>query len=253
MTVARFLRNWALAFLVPRPLVGLLGLPRYLRDWRTWMKLGGPRLRWIDSYPCLADRSAETPLDPHYFYQSGWLARRLAASAPARHVDIGSSAAMIAVLSAMVPTLHVDYRPLRASLPGLECCAGDILALPFADGSEASVSCLHVLEHIGLGRYGDPIDPEGSRKAAAELSRVVAPGGTLYLSVPVGRPRICFNAHRVFDARDVLALFPAFSLRSFALVDDAGRFIVDAHPGVAAGLSYGCGMFELVRGSMAMA
>jgi SAM-dependent methyltransferase len=247
LTVSRLLRNWVLAFLAPRPLVGLLGLPRYLRDWRAWKGRGGAPLRWRDSYPCLADWSIETPFDPHYFYQAAWLARRIRAAAPAHHVDIGSSTSMIAVLSAMVDTVHVDYRPLRASLPGLECRAGDILALPFADGSLASLSCLHVLEHIGLGRYGDPVDPLGSEKAAAELARVVAPGGVLYLSVPVGRPRVCFNAHRVFDAEEIVSLFPSLSLRGFALVDDAGGFAPEASPRAARGLDYGCGMFELAR------
>jgi SAM-dependent methyltransferase len=245
--VAGLLRNWALAFLAPRPLVGLLGLPRYLRDWRAWRERGGAPLRWRDTYPCLADWSTETPFDPHYFYQGAWLARALAAAKPARHVDVGSSAAMLAVLSATVETLHIDYRPLRAALPGLECRAGNILALPFADASVPSLSCLHVLEHIGLGRYGDPVDPEGSRKAAAGLARVVAPGGRLYVSVPVGAPRVCFNAHRVFAAEEIVELFAGFELRNFALVDDAGGYAATARIEDARGLDYGCGMFALVR------
>ena len=245
---AMLLRNWVMAFLAPRPLVGLLYLPRYLRHWREYAKrsLESP-LRLIDSYPCLGDWTRTTPLDAHYFYQGAWLARRLAMHRPAKHVDVGSSALMLSVLSATTEVLHVDYRPLQATLPGLRCVAGDILDLPLPEASVDSLSCLHVIEHIGLARYGDPIDPEGARKAAAELARVLAPGGRLYVSAPIGRERTCFNAHRVFDTESLRAMFAPLRLEGFALVDDAGRFRDPADQAAAAGLEYGCGMLELSR------
>jgi SAM-dependent methyltransferase len=110
-----------------------------------------------------------------------------------------------------------------------------------------SVSSLHVIEHIGLGRYGDALNPEGSRLAAGELARVLRPGGRLFLSVPVGRQRVCFNAHRVFAPTTIVLLFASLKLRTFALVDDSGRFSEDiAFDGVG-DLDYGCGMFEFVR------
>lgn len=246
--MASLLRNWILAFVAPRPLVGVLFLPRYIRHWREYAaKADGEALRFADSYPCLGDWVGATPFDAHYFYQGGWLARRVRDAGPAEHVDVGSSAQTIAVVSAMTPVTHVDYRPLRATLPGLRCVAGDILDLPYPDGSVRSLSCLHVLEHIGLGRYGDPIDPHGSGRAARELVRVLAPGGRFYLSVPVGRGRTCFNAHRVFDPESVLALFDPLRLEAFAFVDDHGDFHEPAKPGQARGLDYGCGMFEFSR------
>jgi SAM-dependent methyltransferase len=146
-----------------------------------------------------------------------------------------------------VPTVFVDYRPLQVALPGLECVAGDAARLPFRDGSVASLSCLHVIEHIGLGRYGDPIDPAGSTKAAQELARVLAPGGRLYLSAPVGRARVCFNAHRVFDPQALPRMFPGLRRTSFSYVDDAGAFHPGAEPAAAAGRDYGCGMYVLVK------
>ncbi len=246
--MSSLLRNWVLAFVAPRPLVGALYLPRYLRHWRAFSsKARDDRPRVADSYPCLGDWTSTTPFDPHYFYQAAWLARQLAARRPARHVDVGSSAQTIAAVSAITEVLHIDYRPLKAELAGLRCMAGDILALPFDDASVPSLSCLHVIEHIGLGRYGDAIDPEGSRKAAGELARVLAPGGRLYLSVPVGRQRICFNAHRVFAPETMLDWFASLTLESFALVDDDGRFHPAADRAAARGLEYGCGMFEFSR------
>jgi len=242
------LRNWIRAFLVPWPFAGVFGLPRYLRQWREYssaMRSNAPRV--ADSFPCLSDWTSGTPFDPHYFYQGAWLARRIAAHRPRRHVDVGSSVLTLSVLSATTDVLHLDYRPLQAELPGLRCLGGDIHDLPLAAASVDSLSCLHVIEHIGLGRYGDPIDPEGARKAAVELLRVLAPGGRLYMSAPVGRERTCFNAHRVFGAATLLAMFAPLRLEGFALVDDAGRYRDPATMDSAAGLEYGCGMFEFSK------
>ena len=97
-----------------------------------------------------------------------------------------------------MPFVFVDYRPLRAIMQGFQPIGGDLTRLPFATHSISSLSCLHVIEHIGLGRYGDPIDPLGTAKAAAELERVLRPNGRLLLTTPVGRERVQFNAHRIF-------------------------------------------------------
>lgn len=205
------------------------------------------KLRWQDSYPCLADKVTATPFDPHYFYQGAWLARRVATGRPSLHVDIASSALTMSVLSAVCPTVFLDYRPLRVNLDGLTSVAGSVTHLPFASASIQSLSCLHVIEHIGLGRYGDPLDPTGSIRAAHELVRVLAPGGRLYLSVPVGRERVCFNAHRVVSPATVQSWFAPLDLKHFALVGDDGRFSESCHVMAGEGLEYGCGLFEFIR------
>ena len=197
----------------------------------------------MDSHPCLMDRTSTTVFDPHYFFQAAWLARKLAAVGPARHVDIGSDVRIINVLSAFIPVHFLDYRPLKVRLSGLSCEADNLLGLSRGDRSIDSLSCLHVIEHVGLGRYGDPIDPEGSRKAAAELVRVLAPKGRLYVSVPVGRERVCFNAHRVFAPDAVPRLFSGLCLDSFSFVDDSGIYHEMASTQDAKGSDYACGMY----------
>lgn len=237
-----------MAFVSPRPLVGLLFLPRYFIHWFRYVSSeGAQKIRVLDMQPCLGDWSTHTPFDAHYFYQGAWLARRVCSAKVARHVDIGSSVLTMSVLSAQVETTFVDYRPLKASLPGLTSIAGNILDLPFADASVNSLSCLHVIEHIGLGRYGDPIDPQGSVKAALELQRIVSAGGKLFLSLPVGRERICFNAHRVHAPASVLKMFPQMKLVEFSYVDDDGQYHEDKSIEAASHLEYGCGLFQFEK------
>jgi len=238
------LRHWIMALLYPRPVIGLLYLPRFFAHWIKYSRAApDTKIRLMDLQPCLGDWSTHTPFDAHYFYQGAWLARRIRTSKIDRHVDIGSSVLTISMLSAHVDTTFVDYRPLKASLPGLISIAGNILDLPFADNSVDSLSCLHVIEHIGLGRYGDPINPQGSVKAALELQRIVNHGGKLFLSLPIGRERICFNAHRVHAPASVLAMFSQMKLLEFSCVDDAGHYHEVKPIEIASHLEYGCGMF----------
>jgi len=150
----------------------------YAQAWRNYSSLPDAEvLRVEDAYPCLYDRTVAHPIDAHYFYQDIWAFKAILASGAKEHVDVGSRAILVGMLTAITKTIFVDIRPLDVGLENYESRPGSILALPFADSSVASLSCLHVAEHIGLGRYGDPLDPLGTQKAAAELSRVLAPGG----------------------------------------------------------------------------
>jgi SAM-dependent methyltransferase len=226
----------------------LPALARYLRDRSEYVRLpGAERLRRYDDNPQLLDWVPTSPFDPHYLHQDAWAARELHRMGVTSHVDVGSRISFVAGIAAFTEVTFVDIRPLDAEVLGLTSVAGSVLDLPFADRSLASVSCLHVAEHIGLGRYGDPLDPAGTRKAAAELARVLAPGGSLLFSLPVGEPRTNFNAHRVHDPLAVPGMFPGLRLDGFAAVDDQGRFHGDARPGDLVGASWGCGMYRLVR------
>lgn len=111
------------------------------------------------------------------------------------------------------------------------------------DNSIPSLSCLHTVEHIGLGRYGDNIDPEGTKKACKELSRVLAKKGHLYFSAPIGKNRICFNAHRIHLPDEILKYFKDLKLVSFSVVDDDGIFFQNVDYRKFRNLHYGCGMF----------
>jgi SAM-dependent methyltransferase len=207
-------------------------------------------VRWEDRLPVIGEATAETAYDRHYVYHTAWAARVLAATRPAYHVDISSSLFFVAIASAFVPVRFYDFRPADVVLPGLTCAAADLLKLPFPDATVPSLSCMHVVEHVGLGRYGDPLDPGGDAAAANELSRVLAAGGNLLFVAPVGRPRVAFNAHRVYGYDDVLALFPSLTLQEFTLIPaDAGRggLLVDAGRDACDAEDYGCGCFWFQR------
>jgi len=222
-----------------------------IRRFRELSRRGDPRfpIRDEDRYPCLDDATATTAFDQHYVYHTAWAARVLAKTRPLVHVDIGSYLYFATVVSAFVPVRFYDYRPARVELQGLETGFADLLGLPFGDGSVASLSCMHVVEHIGLGRYGDPLDPDGDLKAMGELTRVLAPGGNLLFVVPVGEPRVMFNAHRIYAYEQVINAFPRLALEAFALIPELGpdNLVFGASPERVARERYGCGCFLFKR------
>lgn len=217
----------------------------------TLRHVSNPRfaLRWRDRWLCLGDATSVTGFDRHYVFHTAWACRVLAESRPAEHVDISSSLYFVATASAFVPIRFYDYRPAQLGLSGLVCDHADLTRLHFADGSIASLSCMHVVEHIGLARYGDPLDYDGDLKAVAELRRVLAVGGQVLFVVPIGgEARIQFNAHRIYTYRQVLGMFPNFELVEFALIPDDGSslgLIRHAQEELSNAQRYGCGCFWL--------
>lgn len=214
-------------------------------------------LRPSDFYPCIRDKTITTGFDRHYVYHTAWAARVVKEINPEFHIDISSSLYFSGIISAFIPVRFYDYRPAKLSLSDLESKEGDLRHLPFADRSVHSISCMHTLEHVGLGRYGDPIDAEGDIKAISELKRVVAPGGNLIIVVPVGVPRIEFNAHRIYSYEqivDYVADGGEFTLKEFAFIPEFekdGGMVRHADPLLASRshsqAHYACGCFWFHR------
>lgn len=203
-------------------------------------------LDWKERYPCLEDQTKKTSFDAHYIYHTAWAARILAITKPDEHVDISSALYFSAIVSAFIPVKFFDYRPAKISLGNLSTSQCDLHSLFFEDNSISSLSCMHVVEHIGLGRYGDPLDPQGDLKAMHEIRRVLAKKGDLLLVVPVGKPKVRFNAHRIYHTEQVLSAID-LKLVNFSLVLDSGEFIYGADIGQANEQEYGCGCFHLKK------
>lgn len=161
----------------------------------------------------------------HYFAQDIWGARKIYDSNPVKHYDIGSSVnGFIAHLLVFREVNYIDIRPMDYTIPGLHYIYGDAMNLTdIKNGSIESLSSFHAIEHFGLGRYGDAVDPDGYKKGAQSMQRVLAKGGRLYLGVPVGPENKCvFNAHRIFRIETVLALFDKCRLDDIAIIEPEG-------------------------------
>lgn len=189
----------------------------------------------------------ETSFNAHYIYHPAWAARILAKTKPEFHVDISSTLNFCTLVSAFIPIKFYDFRPAKIDLTGLQSNRADLTHLSFPDASIESLSCMHVVEHIGLGRYGDALDPDGDLKAISELKRVVKKNGTLLFVVPVGQPVIRFNAHRIYAYDQIVSAFQGFKLKQFALIDDSGSFFPDADKNMADKQKQGCGCWWFIR------
>jgi SAM-dependent methyltransferase len=228
-------------------------LPTYFRDIREYCRLNDMpsfRPRWRDMFPILTDMdSAAGIAGGHYFHQDLWAARKIFQRHPAQHFDIGSRTdGFIAHLLVFMNVTAIDIRPLSSTIQGLRFIQDDASHLQtFADGSIDSLSTLHVAEHFGLGRYTDPIDPHACFKFMASLQRVLAPGGRLYFSVPVGRERVEFNAHRVFAPGTILDNFKGLRLVSFSFVGDDDQVYPDRNPLELPPSRMACGLFEFTK------
>lgn len=206
------------------------------------------------SYPCLNDKDAEcATVELHYFHQDLYVAKKVFENKPVKHVDIGSRLdGFVAHLLSFREVEIFDVRPLSLDLPGAVFTQADItdettVPVDYCD----SISCLHALEHFGLGRYGDRIDPDGHIKGFHSITKALKQGGVFYFSVPMGKQRIEFNAHRVFSMPYLIDLVSKdYTMVSFAYVDDANTLhqceqLSEDNIRMSFGCNYGCAIFEL--------
>jgi len=201
-------------------------------------------------FPILTDREAAAgTASGSYFHQDLWAARKIFERRPEAHVDIGSRIdGFVAHLLSFMPVKVVDIRRLQSKVAGLTFLQDDATQLSrVEDNSILSLSSLNAAEHFGLGRYSDPVDPEACFKFMRALQRVLAPGGSLYFSVPVGRERVDFNAHRVFAPKTILDCFSVLQLVSFSLVADDDQLYEDIDPMSIPKSELACGLFEFTK------
>lgn len=231
-------------------------LPRLIVDFRNLRKELSKDWPLQFNNPRLTDFHSDAGTGSgHYFHQDLYVSQAVYKHNPVVHLDIGSRIdGFVAHIATFRKIKVADIRPLNAHVPNIEFVQIDLssknVALPAVD----SVSCLHALEHFGLGRYGDNISADAWRDGLNNLTTLVNPGGRLYLSVPIGRQRIEFNAHRVFAPSTILNATAALGLKlqEFAYVDDRG----DLHTGaqqhcdivqLERTLRYGLGIFTFER------
>lgn len=210
-----------------RFLHSLRGLPAFIRDWARFRQDYYGRMSLM---PCLHDRFEEGgATKSEYFWQDLLVARLIHEARPQRHVDVGSRVDGFVANVASFREIEVfDIRPITTQIPGVVFKQADLMrleSLSCAGGDYCdSLSCLHAIEHFGLGRYGDPIDPQGHERGIANMAKLLKPGGRFYLSTPIGQERVEFNAHRVFDPRTIIRCAEAsgLQLRKLMVIGEDG-------------------------------
>ncbi len=217
-------------------------------EWQDFIRQSDGRfpLDWQNRKLMLWDASPSTDFDRHYVYHIGWAVRQLMALRPSAHLDIGSSLYFAAAASAICPVTFADIRPPRIEIAGLTVLGKGLEDLDYLNGTIESLSCLHVLEHFGLGRYGDKLDAKGDLKGAAGLIALLKPGGTLLLALPLAeKPAMRWNAHRIYSYEMVGAMFAGLMEMEFYLIPDraetGGILSGEAARAALAGQRYACG------------
>ena len=240
---------WRLLSKLLRQRQPLRYLPLYLSHRREFIAKGGK----VDKlFPILYDYADQAgSARGHYFHQDLLVASLSHQAKPLRHIDVGSRVdGFVAHVAAFRPIEIMDVRPLQGTgHENIRFLQADLMQETNAPTEIAdSVSCLHTLEHFGLGRYTDPLMPDGHRRGFVNLLRMLKPGGTFYISFPIAaQTQVCFNAHRIFAPREILE-WPTggcrLELLRFDYVDDAG----DLHQNVNLHTAeirdgYGCGIY----------
>lgn len=247
LTFARILRPFGNLATLPK---SLLSLPNFILDYYEYANSAGCAPPLKDLYPILHEKSASAGVaSGHYFHQDLWAARKVYELMPECHIDVGSRIdGFVAHVAAFTNIEYVDVRPLEVNAhSSILYKQGSVLKLPYDNLTVISLSCLHVLEHIGLGRYGDPINPNGIAEGLHELQRVLAVGGALLIGLPIGRSRVCFNAHRVLSPSFIPETLTELHLVDFSYVDDSGDLYRNAKLEDAQGSEYACGLYYFKR------
>ena len=236
------------------------GLPAYFRDLKTLKSQRQSAAREFPfgkPYPCLGDRFENSGVAKgHYFHQDLLVASRIHLNNPNCHIDVGSRIdGFVAHVASFRVIEVIDIRPLPSTIPNVTFIQADLMAPIQESLLECcdSLSCLHAMEHFGLGRYGDPVNYDGYILGLNNLYRMLKKDGKLYFSVPIGPQRIEFNAHRVFSVSYLLECFDGkYCIDQFSFVDDRGNLhenipITDGDAQSNFGCVYGCGIFELTK------
>lgn len=238
------------------------GIRPFLRDRKTLLhqlKAAGTH-EWPlgHALPCLADRfDTGGMISGHYFHQDLLVAQLIHAQQPGTLLDVGSRVdGFVAHVASFRAIDVVDIRPLESKVPNIRFQQANFMQ-PLASnmvGAYDAVTCLHAIEHFGLGRYGDPVDINGHLKGLSALKDALKIGGTLYLSTPISaQQRIEFNGQRVFSLPYLMRqLAPFFTLDALHCVNDAGDLLINQHLNPAQfehsfGYTFGCAIMVLTK------
>jgi len=186
----------------------------------------------IGLYPIIVDKYLPAgTAKSQYFHQDLYVAQKIFKNNPKEHYDIGSRIdGFVAHLASFRDITIIDIRPLQIDKKSIKFIQMDLMkdSLDEFEHKINSLSCLHTIEHFGLGRYGDNIDPNGHLKGINNIFKILEPNAIFYFSVPLGKDKVFFNAHRTFSIKTLLSVFEGrFIVEEFSYVNDKGNLIED--------------------------
>lgn len=224
---------------------------KFRRNKKEWIKQGG---KITHNYMILSDFDSNAgSASGHYFHQDLLVSNFIHKNKPKRHIDIASRIdGFVAHVASFREIEVVDIRSLKKSVhKNIKFIQADFMSMRDL-GTADSVSCLHAIEHFGLGRYSDVIDIDGHKKGITNLVNLVDNGGCLYISFPIGKNNeIHFNAHRVFKVDTILEhpdIKEKMRLLRFDYVDDNGDLNTNENiHEINKDLDYGCGIYTFIK------
>lgn len=228
----------------------ICGIPIYIRNVLNVYRQNNEGWK-INIFPVFADRYEQSgKVKRHYFHMDLWAARIVYKLKFKNIVDVGSRLeGFVAHVLVFCDVEIIDVRPVGVQARGMSFRQLDMVRMDTVlEGYADCVTCLHALEHFGLGRYGDEVDINGWRTGLLNLTKMLKPGGSLILAVPIGRERIEFDAHRVFNLDRIIdeGNKQGLNLKEFSYIDDIGNFHEFADIDDAKNLEYGCGCFHFI-------
>lgn len=243
---------WHLGF-DPLRVASFRHYPKYLSQKKRFRELGGGVTH---RFPIFSDYEEQAgAARGHYFHQDLLVAALIHEAHPDRHIDIGSRIdGFVAHVAAFREIDVMDVRDLNSTgHSNISFIKADLMNKNSAQEKITdSISCLHAIEHFGLGRYGDPIDPDGHKKGFNNIARMLKRDGRLYISFPIGRSNeVHFNAHRVFHPKDVFSWMDPdarLQLERFDYVDDAGDLQRNVNLDIdTVDVAFGCGIYTFKK------
>ena len=235
-----------------KAVLSFIFLPKMIYDALTFKKTKDFKFSF---YPIIVDKYLPAgTTKSQYFIQDLYFAKKIYKNSPDRHFDIGSRIdGFVSHLATFREVFVFDLRKLDIDEKNISFVQLDFMGdVSKYHNTVESLSCLHAIEHFGLGRYGDKLDPDGHLKGLNNLYHILKPNGVLYFSTPIGKNKVVFNAHRIFSLEYLKLKFKErFQIIELSIIDDNGKLFrnlkLNNIPKELYSLNFGLGMFTLKK------
>lgn len=180
-----------------------------------------------------------------YAWVSRWFERR---KRRLKILDVGGVKIANAILSAKHDITSVVLKDPLDKITDIKyviCDVGDG-KLPIYDDFFDVLICPATIHLIGLGRYGDKINPYAIPNFISEINRVMKRENShIFLATTLGENALIFNIYYIFDFHTYLRLFKGWNLIEYFVDEWSGSSgMVSQQDIKSMGLKYGSNKFS---------